>query len=308
LAKLLDIPRKEKGPSFRGKLMLDTVRGTLRVRKWPKKRGKAKSALQQQWIDWFTQANFLAKYASGYDQVAAIERSKGTGLYPRDLILKAMRGRLLWWVDQDGWRWYPMAAIGDISETLDVLGQTVGSLLARFTDRWRPVPLNNTGDVLTSQGPLAVPVFAAPAGPAPSFVGCAVENNANQSIANATFTALTWQVETFDDASIHDPAVNPSRLTVPAGWTKVRLSAGISWASGSAGERQILFWKNGATFNGHAKQRKKPHSSSDVTTVSRPLIVVPGDYFEVAVYQTNGGNLNVSGPHKNVYFSMEKLA
>lgn len=142
--------------------MIDSVRGVLRVRKWPRKYGKARSALQQYWIDWFRQANLLAKYADGMTQARAIALTKGTGLYPRDIMLKAMRGRLYVWADTTGWKWYPMAAIQDVSDSLDALAQTIGSVLVRATDRWRAAgPASPTiGDALTYQGAGAPPAWA----------------------------------------------------------------------------------------------------------------------------------------------------
>ena len=142
--------------------MIDTVRGVLRVRKWPRKRGTPKSASQRWWNDWFRQANLLAKYADGMSQARAIHLTKGTGLYPRDIMLRAMRGRLYWWIDDDGNRWYPMSGIQDISDTLDVLAQAVGSVLVRAVDRWRvPGPASPTiGHALTYQGSAAPPIWA----------------------------------------------------------------------------------------------------------------------------------------------------
>ena len=133
--------------------MVYVSRGQIRVQKWPKKRGSPTSEKQRFWVEWFRQANLLAKYADAESLRLAIEYTKGSGWYPRDILLKAMRGRLYWWTDTTGWKWYPVAAIGDISETLDVLAQTVGSVLVRAVDRWRAPPVGALDDVLTNQGP-----------------------------------------------------------------------------------------------------------------------------------------------------------
>jgi len=161
---LRSIPRKQRMASYRGRLMIDTVRGVLRVRKWPKKRGTPRSALQRFWIDWFTQANLLAKYADPMSQVRAIEMTKGTGLYPRDVLLSAMRGRLYWWADETGWKWFPMAATQDVSNSLDTLSQVIGSVLVRAVDRWRSVVGGVAGQVLTYQGDAAPPTWESAAG------------------------------------------------------------------------------------------------------------------------------------------------
>jgi len=144
--------------------MIDAVRGVLRVRKWPKKRGTPTSAKQLFWIDWFKQANLLAKYADPIQQVRAMEMTKHSGMYPRDVLLKAMRGRLYTWVDTDGWIWFPMAAVQDVSDSLDAIAQTVGDLLVRAADRWRPITAGPINEVLTAKGPGVLPVWQAPGG------------------------------------------------------------------------------------------------------------------------------------------------
>lgn len=160
MAILKSPPQAGRLPSHAARFMIDTVRGVIRVRKWPKRRGRPISSAQRFWVDWFRQANELAKYASAMDQTAAIEASKDSGFYPRDIILKAMRGRLYWWTTPDGWKWFPMAAVTDISDALDVVTQRIGSLLVRAGDRWRDVAPGAVADVLTHQGPDAAPAWA----------------------------------------------------------------------------------------------------------------------------------------------------
>jgi len=73
-----------------------------------------------------------------------------------------MRGRLYTWIDSTGWQWYPVAAIEDVSKTLDVLAQTVGSILVRATDRWRAPVAGTINDVLTYKGATTPPVWQTP--------------------------------------------------------------------------------------------------------------------------------------------------
>lgn len=95
-------PRKQRAPALKGLLMVDTSRGRLRIRKWPRKRGPPKHPFTRQWNDWFRDANFIAKRAAGHAQNAAIELTKGTGLYPRDIMLRAMSKGLMDMIDEDG--------------------------------------------------------------------------------------------------------------------------------------------------------------------------------------------------------------
>ncbi len=164
MATLKGIVRGKKSESLSNSIMVDTVRGVLRVRKWPRKRGTPTSERQLYWINWFKQANLLAKYVDAASMIRAIQLTKGSGMYPRDVLLKAMRGRLYTWQDQSGKVWYPMAAVQDISESLDVLAQAMGSVLVRAADRWRAPPVGADGMVLTHRGVDDPPEWRAPAG------------------------------------------------------------------------------------------------------------------------------------------------
>lgn len=306
MAIIRTIPRRRKLASYRGRVMIDTVRGVIRVRRWPKKRGKPKSEKQRFWIDWFTQANLLAKYADPMSQARAIEFSKDSGLYPRDILLQAMRGRLYTWADETGWRWFSVAAIQDLSDTLDVLAQTVGSILVRAVDRWRAPDPGNVDDVLTLKGTPPIPAWFPTAGGGGFQGGALVTTLANQSIPNATNTPIIWDSEQYDTDDLHDNTTNPSRLTVPAGWNYVRCHAGLTWASNSVNSRLLRFWMNGAPFPGEAMQRQRAIGTFRQATASPAIAVVEGDYFESVANQDRGSALNVLGPNTNTYFAMER--
>ena len=286
--------------------MIDVVRGVIRVRRWPKKRGRPRSASQRFWVDWFRQANLLAKYASAYDQTRAIELSEGKPLYPRDVLLQAMRGRLYNWTDENGWRWFSVAAIGDISEALDVLAQTVGSVLVRATDRWRDAGAGAAGDVLKHQGPGAAPIWLPATGGGGYRGGCIAQKTANQSIPNATTVALTWNTELYDTDNIHDNAVNNSRMVVPAGIDKVQFFGGVRWTSNSNAARLLFVYKNGALFPAGPYVTKRAYGSSDTQISSGVVQCVAGDYFELMAYQNSGVALNVLTSLVS-YFNMQLI-
>lgn len=307
MAILRGVPKLKRGASLRGRVMIDTFRGALRVRKWPKKRGPPKSELQAFWVDWFVQANRLAKYADGLAQARAIQMTKGSGLYPRDVHLMAMRGRLYTWSTPDGWRWYSMAAIGDISESLDVLAQTVGDILVRATDRWRPPPAGNPGDVLTNAGPGSPPGWAAPSAGGGFIGGALVKKTGNQTINNNAWTTLVWPSEAYDTDDLHDDVTNNSRLTADTGRLWVRLTAGVKWDNNSAGQRRLRIIKNGsAVFDGHPSTRYVASTQSDIVLTSPVLAVVADDYFEAQVYQSSGVNRTVDAV-SSTWFAMELL-
>lgn len=93
---------KQRYPAFQGRLIYDTWRGQQRVRSWPRKRGPSKNYLQQIQTQWFKAANAIAKIAAPSQQKAAIEATRNTGLYPRDVIVRAMGAGLIDIVDEDG--------------------------------------------------------------------------------------------------------------------------------------------------------------------------------------------------------------
>jgi len=72
--------------------MVDTYRGVLRLRAWPKKRGRPKSQAVRNQNAWFKEAVRLIKIADPGQQKIAIEAAGNTGLYPRDLLMNAMAG------------------------------------------------------------------------------------------------------------------------------------------------------------------------------------------------------------------------
>lgn len=310
MAIIRSVPRNRRMPALRNAVMVDTVRGVLRVRKWPKKRGTPKSALQRWWIDWFRQANLLAKYADGMAMARAIEMTRQTGLYPRDVMLSAMRGRLYVWADETGWKWYPMAAVQDISDSLDVLAQTIGSVLVRATDRWRAPPVGVVGDVLTNQGVGAPPVWQAPAAGGYFSGGALVNKTGNQSIASGSFVLLTWDAEQYDTDGIHDNVVNNSRLYVPAGWSKVQLTASIGLSNHATGERAFAFFKNGAQVIGTPWPHAAPVANLNVwlSGGTAVLDVVGGtDYFDLRYYQDSGSNRSVLAGTQTWFF-MQRAA
>ncbi len=308
MAVIRSLPDRRRSPAFSGRMMIDTVRGVLRVRRWPKKTGTPKSETQLWWIDWFRQANLLAKYADGMSQVRAKQMTKGSGMYPRDVLLKAMRGRLYFWIDQDGWKWYSVAAQNDISESLDVLAQAIGSVLVRAADRWRAPPPAAIGDVLTYQGITAPAVWLPAGGGGGGSAGALVDKLSNQLIPNAAWTAVIFDNELYDDAAIHSNTLNPTRLTVPLAWTRAKLYMATDWVNNSTGFRLTATWKNGAPFVGEALARKRAINNTETPTNTPPLEVVPGDYFEMMVYQNRGAAINLLGPSNATYFGMEQVA
>lgn len=104
----------------------------------------------------------------------------------------------------------------------------------------------------------------------------------------------------------------PTRLTVPAGYSKVKLSASIAFAQNANGVRAIEVYKNNLKIvaSGYTAAVTAAFNYWNENCCSAWLDAVAGDYFELKSYQTSGAGLNVIGdggasPYQGSYFEME---
>lgn len=139
--------------------------------------------------------------------------------------------------------------------------------------------------------------------------GARVRRTADLSIAHNTSTFVTWQAADADTSAFWSAGA-PTRFTIPAGVTKVRLTSTIRWASATtpAGFRQGAFFKNGVTFHGRGTNMASALTGSgngmDLQVVSSVVSVVAGDYFEHVVFHTQGAALNVLA-NESTWFQIE---
>lgn len=90
MARIRSWAGKQSFPALRGVVQYYTRRGRIICAKWPRSRSKTPHPNQVAWHEWFKQANHLAKICDPNQIRLAMEYTRGTGLYPRDLLLKAM--------------------------------------------------------------------------------------------------------------------------------------------------------------------------------------------------------------------------
>jgi hypothetical protein len=125
----------------------------------------------------------------------------------------------------------------------------------------------------------------------PKYRGAVAKKSADQTGLNlTTATALTWDAEDLDTDSIHSTVSNTSRLTVPAGVSKIKLKASVFFGGVATDQWMLVYFgKNGINaFFGGAVQSLYNGSTNFLTTPgasieSATLQVTPGDYFEVIV-------------------------
>jgi hypothetical protein len=168
---------------------------------------------------------------------------------------------------------------------------TKGDLYGYSTSDAR-IPIGADNTVLTADSNESLGLkWAAPA--SVSFVGASAYLSSNQSIANATYTALQFGSENFDTDSFHDNSVNNTRMTIPAGkGGKYLITALVSWASNSTADRRVGIYKNGSAI---AYSARINPSSTDDTAITNSYVAAlsVGDYVEIFAFQSSGVSLNV---------------
>jgi len=134
--------------------------------------------------------------------------------------------------------------------------------------------------------------------------GALAFRNSIQLISNNVDTAVVMNTEVFDTDSVHDNVINASRMTVPVGVTKARISGGAVWASSVSGARQIQVRRNGQVAGSiDPSGLLRPVTNGGNAGVggdfgqqvqSGSINAVAGDYFEIWVLQTSGAALNLT--------------
>jgi hypothetical protein len=175
-----------------------------------------------------------------------------------------------------------------IAAKADLLVGTAADTLAALT-------VGTDGQVLTADSTVSPTglKWATPSSGTPAFVGVGVKKSANQSIANATFTAITFNQEDFDTNAFHDTSTNNTRITIPAGKAGYYAIAGIIiWSGNGTGNRGIELQKNGASVS-YMNFLSAPATNDGGYSMSYILNLAVSDYVELFGYQTSGGALNI---------------
>lgn len=80
---------------LRGRVLVTSNRGRVHLQAWPRKRGKKATPNQLAWRQWFSTAARASKLAEPEQRDWLNEQTAGTGLYWRDVVEMAMRGKLI---------------------------------------------------------------------------------------------------------------------------------------------------------------------------------------------------------------------
>lgn len=140
-----------------------TRAATLVAQKWPRKRGPKGTPAQLAARADFMEAIELIRTPCEDDWIAANNLSPGTGLLPRDLLMMAAFGKLVVANLANGKQLigYRIAFV-DAQQTLNAISTTPGAMLVRTATQWQALLPGTAGDVLTTQGPGALPGWLTP--------------------------------------------------------------------------------------------------------------------------------------------------
>ena len=148
--------------------------------------------------------------------------------------------------------------------------------------------------------------------------GFFAQKSAAQSIPGATDTAVTWQTVIYDDLDFNlpmgyrffDPAA-PTRIKVPPGVTRVKVTVGIRWDTSAVGNRSVKIRTPvvGSYYlanSNWASDSRTATTLSDCTVSTGVIELDPnnGNYFDIVATQTSGGALNIRAV-EGTYVQME---
>lgn len=150
-------------------------------------------------------------------------------------------------------------------------------------------------------------VDAAIAAAAPGMKGCYLTKSANQAIANATTTTLTWDQEVYDTDSFHDNVTNNSRITIPSTYNNkyVEFNIAVDWNTNGIGYRGVYLYKNGSVYT-QFQNYTGAFSATDTPQAIKtpPVQVATGDYFEVKVDHNSGTSRDIVYTY-NCWFALK---
>lgn len=136
---------------------------------------------------------------------------------------------------------------------------------------------------------------------------CRVYYSANDAvITNATETLVGYNSTTTDAHNMHDPAVNPGRITIgKAG--RYQVIGAMTWDINATGSRSIRLHKNGAgtTICSNVVQAVNGHFTCHQAVCT--IYCNVGDYIEMRGYQTSGGNLLAYGGEYNLWLDVRRV-
>lgn len=143
--------------------------------------------------------------------------------------------------------------------------------------------------------------------PISEFSGALLTLTNTRTWKSTSYNNVDWDKAEYDTSGFYNPK-QPTRLTIPRGVSKVRISANITWATVGTkfdeGYRAMKILKNGKSAPGLPYQRYMGISTSPGNISSTVIPVKEGDYFELEVYYRDNNELYL-GSSDYTWFSIE---
>jgi len=163
-------------------------------------------------------------------------------------------------------------------------------------------------DVLTYQGSNQIEWKAGTDVMTSTYHWVRVTHDVDQTIANATWTALAFNTERWDPSGLHDTVTNNSRITIPADAGGLWMFGGnAEWDHDAANTTRYM----GVRINGNAAMvfgEVSMHAAFTgglIHAMTSWYVLSGSDYVELIVRQFSGGNLDIM---KNNLYSPEFFA
>jgi hypothetical protein len=114
--------------------------------------------------------------------------------------------------------------------------------------------------------------------------GCRLQRSSDLTLTSSTYTAVTWNTETYDQGGYHDNSTNTDRITIPTGKDGYyRLEFGIPYYSGATANRITRLKKNGSViFIDYYGASNANENSPYYNAITGNFVA--GDYFVLEVY------------------------
>jgi len=182
----------------------------------------------------------------------------------------------------------------------DLLAATAASTVTRLG-----VGTNN--QILTADSTQATGMkWAAPAAASVSYAGVLLTTSVpGQSIANSTWTKVTFNTETFD---VGGYAAAGSTITIPAGKGGYYKVFGQGYSNPSVtGYRQIAIYKNGTSIYDASIYPAPSGTTYPTSVISNTVSVAAADTLELYVWQNSGGALAFNAESVHGWFGADFL-
>lgn len=120
-----------------------------------------------------------------------------------------------------------------------------------------------------------------------------VYGTADVGIGTGAWTSLLFAAERYDNATLHG-TTNTNRITFNRAGPAL-IGAGVRFAAGTAGQRGLRIYVNGATSIAEVYEDAPIGATTTWRrTITTAYYAGSGDYVECQVWQTSGGTLNVT--------------